>query len=103
MIAKFEVIDIPLSLLHMKLWLHVSTSEQLAWYLQLFFMRKKHFKHCNIFQKGKILLGGLRDKATLPLGIQTCFTTNSFVKKEAISEPETHEQKHSHTIYNSVP
>lgn len=65
--------------------------------------KEKKFKRCNIFQKGKILLGGLHDKDTHTLEIQTCFTTNSFVKKEAISEPETQEHKHSQTIYNSVP
>lgn len=81
----------------------MSTTEQLAWYFQLFFMRKKVSSNAVSYRKGKIYLGGVHDKDTHPLEIQTCLTTNRFVKRRQISEPETREHKQSQTIYNSVP
>lgn len=103
-LQNFELIDNLPSWLHVDLWLHMSIDEQLAWYLQLFFlMRKKISSNAKSYRKGKFYLEGIHDKATHPLEIQACFITNSFVKRRQISEPETHEHKQSQTIYNFVP
>lgn len=102
-LQNFDFIDIPLSAAYEVVAPCKHKRAACLVLAMIFHEEKKKIKNCNILQKGKILLGGLPDKAIHALEIQTCFTTNSFIKKEAISEPETHEHKHSQTIYNSVP